>query len=80
MVRYRRRNVIRKVFDREVWVEDPALRRIQDTIFVQSILFGIVCGGLLTVLFVVVPGGGLILALLDDLPSMVGGVSPEMTG
>ncbi|KAK4136995.1 hypothetical protein BT67DRAFT_454683 [Trichocladium antarcticum] len=30
VVRYRRRNVVRKVFDGEVWVEEPALRRIQD--------------------------------------------------
>jgi hypothetical protein len=59
VVRYRRRNIVRKVFDREVWVEEPALRQVQDTIFVQSILFGVVCAGLLTAVFVAVPGGDL---------------------
>ncbi len=59
VVRYRRRNVVRKIFDREVWVQEPALRQIQDTIFVQSILFALLCSGVLTAVFVVVPGGGL---------------------
>jgi hypothetical protein len=59
VVRYRRRNIVRKVFDRQVWVEEPALRQVQDTIFVQSILFGVVCAGLLTAVFVAVPGGDL---------------------
>lgn len=58
MVRYRKRNIVRKVFDREVWVEEPALRQIQDTIFVQSILFSVVCSAVLTGVFVAVPGGG----------------------
>ena len=58
VVRYRRRNVVRKIFDREVWVQEPALRQIQDTIFVQSILFALLCSGVLTAVFVVVPGGG----------------------
>ncbi|KAK3298525.1 uncharacterized protein B0H64DRAFT_77390 [Chaetomium fimeti] len=58
VVRYRRRNIARKIFDREVWVEEPALRQIQDVIFVQSIVFGFVCAAVLTVVFVAVPGGG----------------------
>jgi hypothetical protein len=58
VVRYRKRNIVRKVFDREVWVEEPALRQIQDTIFVQSILFAVVCSAVLTGVFVAVPGGG----------------------
>ncbi|KAK4151330.1 fumble-domain-containing protein [Chaetomidium leptoderma] len=51
VVRYRKRNVVRKIFDREVWVEEPALRQIQDTIFVQSILFAFLCSAVLTALF-----------------------------
>lgn len=57
VVRYRKRNIVRKIFDREVWVEEPALRRIQDTIFIQSILFSVVCAGILTGVFVALPAG-----------------------
>ena len=57
IVKYERRNVIRKVFDREVWIQEPALRQIQDTIFVQAILASLVLGGIVTAIFVAVPGG-----------------------
>jgi len=56
VVKYEKRNVVRKVFDREIWIEEPALRQIQDTIFLQAILAGLVVGGLLTMVFVLVPG------------------------
>ncbi|KAK1833180.1 fumble-domain-containing protein [Podospora conica] len=52
VVRYQKRNVVRKVFDREVWIREPALRQIQDTIFVQSLLCGVVVGGVLVAVFV----------------------------
>ncbi|KAK3393208.1 hypothetical protein B0H63DRAFT_516405 [Podospora didyma] len=58
VIRYQKRNVIRKIFDREVWIQEPALRQIQDTIFVQSMLCAIVLAGILTVVFVLVPSGG----------------------
>ncbi|KAH6854943.1 hypothetical protein B0I37DRAFT_43318 [Chaetomium sp. MPI-CAGE-AT-0009] len=58
VVRYRKRSVARKIFDREVWVQEPALRQIQDVIFVQSIVFGLVCAAVLTAVFVAVPAGG----------------------
>jgi hypothetical protein len=57
VIKYRKRNIVRKIFDRQTWIEDPALRQIQDTIFVQSVLFGILCAGLLSAVFVAVPGG-----------------------
>ncbi|KJZ79314.1 hypothetical protein HIM_01465 [Hirsutella minnesotensis 3608] len=57
VVRYEKRNVVRKVFDREVWIQEPALRQIQDTIFVQAILASVLLGGVLTAVFVAVPGG-----------------------
>lgn len=57
VVKYEKRNLVRKVFDREIWIEEPALRRIQDTIFVQALLAGVVAGGVLTTIFVLVPGG-----------------------
>ncbi|KAJ1336034.1 Regulator of G protein signaling domain-containing protein [Microdochium nivale] len=58
VVKYEKRNVVRKVFDREVWIQEPALRTIQDTIFVQAILASLLGAGILTAIFVAVPGGG----------------------
>ncbi|OIW31375.1 hypothetical protein CONLIGDRAFT_643355 [Coniochaeta ligniaria NRRL 30616] len=58
IVKYDKRNIIRKVFDRQVWVQEPALRRVQDTIFLQSVLAGVLFSGVLVGLFVGVPGGG----------------------
>ncbi|KAI1499993.1 hypothetical protein F5X99DRAFT_430067 [Biscogniauxia marginata] len=57
VVRYDRRNVVRKVFDREVWICEPALRQIQDTIFVQSVLSALLGAAVLTAVFVAIPGG-----------------------
>lgn len=58
IAKYQKRMWVRKVFDRELWVEEPALRQIQDTIFVQSLLGALVGGGILTAIFVAVPKGG----------------------
>jgi hypothetical protein len=58
VVRYQKRNIIRKIFDREVWIQEPALRQIQDTIFVQSMLCALLIAGTLTAIFVAVPPGG----------------------
>ena len=57
VVKYEKRNVVRKVFDREVWIQEPALRQIQDTIFIQAILASLLLGGAITAIFVAVPGG-----------------------
>jgi hypothetical protein len=57
VAKYDKRNVIRKVFDREVWVEEPALRQIQDTIFLQALLGAFVCSAVLTGIFCAVPHG-----------------------
>lgn len=57
VVKYEKRNVVRKIFDREVWIQEPALRSIQDTIFVQAILASLILGGVFTAIFVAVPGG-----------------------
>ncbi|KAI0468853.1 hypothetical protein F4859DRAFT_524019 [Xylaria cf. heliscus] len=59
VVRYRRRCVLRKIFDREVWIQEPALRQIQDTIFLQSVLAALLGAAVLTAVFVAVPAGGL---------------------
>ncbi|KAH7037129.1 uncharacterized protein B0I36DRAFT_345293 [Microdochium trichocladiopsis] len=57
VVKYEKRNVVRKVFDREVWIQEPALRTIQDTIFVQALIGAVIGAGILTAIFVAVPGG-----------------------
>jgi hypothetical protein len=58
VIRYQKRSFASRVFDRAVWVEEPALRQIQDVIFWQSILFALVCAAVLTAVFVAVPAGG----------------------
>ncbi|KAI1140667.1 hypothetical protein F5Y05DRAFT_410515 [Hypoxylon sp. FL0543] len=57
VVRYERRGIVRKIFDREVWIQEPALRQIQDVIFVQSMLAAVLGAGVLTAVFVAVPAG-----------------------
>ena len=59
VIKYEKRNIIRKIFDREVWIKEPALRQIQDTIFIQSLLCALVITCILTGIFVGVPSGGL---------------------
>ncbi|KAI9761590.1 MAG: hypothetical protein M1840_001771 [Geoglossum simile] len=55
--RYGSRSLIRRIFDSEVWIQEPALRQIQDIIFAQSLVLGFVAASLLTVIFVVIPSG-----------------------
>jgi hypothetical protein len=58
-IKYEKRNIIRKVFDREVWIEEPALRQIQDTIFIQSVLAGLFVAAVFSAVFVALPNGNL---------------------
>jgi len=51
IVKYDKRNVIRKIFDREVWIQEPVLRSIQDTIFIQALLTGFAVGAVTTAIF-----------------------------
>ena len=55
VAKYEKRNVLRKVFDREVWIQEPALRQIQDTIFVQGLLIAVGVTAVLVGVFVAVP-------------------------
>lgn len=57
VAKYDKRNIIRKIFDREVWIQEPALRQIQDTIFLQAILGATLGSAILIAIFVVVPKG-----------------------
>ena len=58
--KYSRRNIIRKIFDRETWIEEPALRQIQDTIFVQSLIAATLAGAVVVAIFVALPHGRMI--------------------
>lgn len=57
VAKYEKRNFVRKIFDREVWIEEPVLRQIQDTIFLQAALGAFVVAAVGTVIFCVVPKG-----------------------
>lgn len=58
VAKYEKRNFIRKVFDREVWIQEPALRQIQDTIFLQAILGALILSFIIVGIFCAVPHGG----------------------
>ena len=57
VAKYEKRNVVRKVFDREVWIQEPALRQIQDTIFLQAVGGALVAAAIFTAIFVALPKG-----------------------
>jgi len=57
VAKYKKRNIARKVFDREVWIQEPALRQIQDTIFLQSVLGAFVVSIIVVGIFCAVPSG-----------------------
>lgn len=58
VAKYEKRNLIRKVFDREVWIQEPALRQIQDTIFLQAVLGALIISAVAVGIFVALPKGG----------------------
>ncbi|KAL8958365.1 MAG: hypothetical protein Q9193_004562 [Seirophora villosa] len=57
IAKYDKRNMIRKVFDREVWIQEPALRQIQDTIFLQALLGSVILTAICVGIFVALPKG-----------------------
>ncbi len=57
VAKYEKRNIIRKILDREVWIQEPALRQIQDTIFLQAIGGSIVISAVCVAIFVALPKG-----------------------
>ena len=58
VVKYEKRNIIRKILDREVWIQEPALRQIQDTIFLQAIGGALIVTAISMGIFCAVPKGG----------------------
>lgn len=57
VAKYEKRNLLRKILDREVWIQEPALRQIQDTIFVQALLSAVVVTAIIVGVFVALPAG-----------------------
>ena len=57
VAKYEKRNLLRKIFDREIWIEEPALRQIQDTIFLQAVLGALLLSAIATGIFCAVPKG-----------------------
>ena len=57
VAKYEKRNLIRKIFDREVWIQEPALRQIQDTIFLQAVLGALIISAVAVGIFVALPKG-----------------------
>ncbi len=57
IAKYDKRNFVRKIFDREVWIQEPALRQIQDTIFLQAIITAVVISAIIVGVFCAIPKG-----------------------
>lgn len=57
VAKYEKRNIVRKIFDREIWIQEPALRKIQDIIFLQSIIGGILFTTIAVGIFCSLPMG-----------------------
>ena len=57
IAKYDKRNLLRKILDREVWIQEPALRQIQDTIFLQAVIGSIVITAVSVAIFVALPKG-----------------------
>ncbi|KAF2199332.1 hypothetical protein GQ43DRAFT_433490 [Delitschia confertaspora ATCC 74209] len=57
VAKYQKRNIIRKIFDREVWIQEPALRQIQDTIFLQAVLGALITSVVVVGVFCAFPNG-----------------------
>ena len=57
VAKYKERNIIRKIFDREVWIQEPALRQIQDTIFLQAIIGSFLISITIVGIFCAFPSG-----------------------
>lgn len=57
VIKYEKRNVLRKIFDREVWIQEPALRQIQDTIFIQALAASFILTAILVGIFCALPKG-----------------------
>ncbi|ORY86983.1 hypothetical protein BCR37DRAFT_376321 [Protomyces lactucae-debilis] len=54
--KYKSRNLIRKIFDRQRWVEDPSFRRLLDRLLWQAVLAGALGGVVFFLIIYWIPG------------------------
>lgn len=57
VAKYEKRNILRKILDREVWIQEPVLRQIQDTIFLQALAGAIIITAISVGIFCAFPKG-----------------------
>ena len=57
MAKYQKKSLIRKIFEKETWTQDPTLRILQDKIVIGSQFWSAVTTIILTVIFVALPKG-----------------------
>jgi hypothetical protein len=55
VVRYEKQGLLRKIFDREVRIQEVVVRQIHDTIFMQAGLSGLLAGAIFVAIFVPLP-------------------------
>jgi hypothetical protein len=55
--RYERKSLFRKIFDRETYTQDPALKFLQDRIIIGAVIWAVIITIPLTVIFVALPKG-----------------------
>lgn len=59
IAKYSERNLVRKILDREILIQEPVLRQIHDTIFVQAMLAGLVASLVFGAVFLPLPPANL---------------------
>lgn len=55
--KYRAKMMVRKIFDKSIWVENESIRIMQDKVALQALIWSILVTVPLTVLFTAVPAG-----------------------
>lgn len=58
--RYRKQTLFKKIFAKQIWVQDQTVRLIQDRIVLQSYVWSLICSVPLTALFLALPVAGII--------------------
>jgi len=59
VARYKRKSLVRRVFDKSVWVQEESVRVVQDRIVMQSNLWSLIITTVVIIVFVAVPKGNL---------------------
>ncbi len=57
MEKYQAKMMVRKIFDKSIWVENESIRIMQDKVALQALIWSIIVTVPLTVLFTAVPAG-----------------------